>query len=316
MREYILDTSAIRGMRWEDLAQAAERARITVSPLSVYEILCHIDEPVRGANSTDESFKLRKNHLLRCRLLEIRDDPFLEHAKVVGVDELAHPSRSEDRTLIPKMWPILEKASSAADFMSQTLRDDLNIERELKDVGNRAREVLAEAEKEYESEVESVRRELLSSLSFTEAVKLSGLNFVRYVSDKAKALSKSYQRDGAKVTHEQMVYSTIFYNGYLVARAQRYMHISGRRVAEKGPLKIDPNDMEDNSILLHLDMLTPVTLVTEDTGTLDACDKVLRHLNSASQELEVPVVVAPRVIDVKTFKDELGIVSQEREKDA
>jgi predicted nucleic acid-binding protein len=45
VNEYILDTSAVRGFSKADLEAAAERWRLSISPLSIYEILCHLDEP-------------------------------------------------------------------------------------------------------------------------------------------------------------------------------------------------------------------------------------------------------------------------------
>ena len=41
---YILDTSSVRGLRADDVRFASSRFDVAVSPITVFEFLCHIDE--------------------------------------------------------------------------------------------------------------------------------------------------------------------------------------------------------------------------------------------------------------------------------
>ena len=72
---YILDTSAIRALSREKLQALAKLQSVGVSPVTFYELMCHLDE-------TDEKkdFGRQRGQVLKCGLVPMLPDPFAYHA--------------------------------------------------------------------------------------------------------------------------------------------------------------------------------------------------------------------------------------------
>lgn len=80
----ILDTSVIRGMGKIGILAAAAKRRVVVSPFTVWEILCHLDD-VKVGETVQQAFKRRKGHIAILQKLEILHDPFAQHAAAVAL---------------------------------------------------------------------------------------------------------------------------------------------------------------------------------------------------------------------------------------
>ena len=75
----ILDTSFIRGTKKNDILEIAKRRPLAVSPFTLWEILCHLDE-VKEGETPEAGFLRRKGHVEILQHVTILDDPFAQHA--------------------------------------------------------------------------------------------------------------------------------------------------------------------------------------------------------------------------------------------
>jgi hypothetical protein len=301
--EYVMDTSAVRGLSDRQVEAAAKRWRLTVSPLSVYELLCHLDQSAKGHDSAEAAFRFRKDQVLKCRHLEIRDDPFAEQAIAAGARASVNMTRFEDRVVVPQIFPLLETAASPEELRGMTVAYPNGRRGSLHEVATRASASLGKAEEEYASFVQLVRDQLVREYGFEKALVLDGLDYVKYISGSARRLENQYREDGVRIEGGS-VFSAIFLHvGYILARTRLYMS----RVGDGEPLRVDRNDMEDAAILLHLDLREPCALVTNDgsgkkPGTIHAFNEALSHLKTASELLGAEVVALPRVLALEEFR--------------
>lgn len=300
--EFIIDTSAIRCLQASFLEAASKRYRLTVSPLSVFEILCHLDKPSERHGSADAAFAFRKSHVLKCRHLQLRDDPFAEQAASVGASAVVNPTRFEDKVVVPQIYSLLEPAKSLDEFYEKYVTYPTGERGQLREVADRAWNVLKESEDKFIEHVKSEHNRLVNQFGFDAAMRLEGTQYVQYIVAVARDIEHYYHEHGI-VPAGGGVFSAIFFHaGYVLARTQLYM----RRAGEGAPLNIDRNDMEDAAILLHLDLTKPRVLITNDgagkrEGTIHAFKKALDHLERAAAEMNAPVVALPRVMTPDEF---------------
>jgi hypothetical protein len=295
--EYIVDTSAVRSLSARVVARCAASSTLTISPLSVFELLCHLDEPSPRQGTPSESFAYWKQNVMKCEYLTVRDDPFAEQAAAVGARAAVNPTRFEDKVVLPQIFPKLRQASSLEEFFDQTVRYPTGEEGSLRDVAANARRTLDEAEQGYIAFVNDIEQELLTRYGFDGALALQGGAYVRYVIATANNLARHYQDEKLSITGGAVFSAIFLYVGYVLARTRLYM----RQAGKDQPLQVDPNDMEDSAILLHLDLTEPRVLVTNDgsgrrPGTIGAFKEALQNLTAASQEVGAEVVALPRVI--------------------
>lgn len=232
----------------------------------------------------------------------MRDDPFAEQAAAVGARASVHASRFEDRIVVPRIYPLLESAQSLKAFHDMTVEYADGRRGSLREVADRARKTLDKAEAEYVDFVHRVWNQLTSDYGYKQALELSGADYVRYIDASARILVKHYLDDGV-VVEPGAAFSAIFLHvGYVLSRIRFYMKRDGG-----GRLSVDPNDMEDAAILLHLDLTEPRTLVTNDgngakPGTIHAVNEALSNLRTAAEELGTEVVALPRIMTVDQFR--------------
>lgn len=86
----ILDTSVIRGMRKRDILALRQDRRIAISPFTLWEILCHLDEVSTGEDAAT-AFGRRRGHVAVLHELECLHDPFADHAEAIGGGALGEP---------------------------------------------------------------------------------------------------------------------------------------------------------------------------------------------------------------------------------
>ena len=298
--DFLLDTSAIRAIRFDDLRVVAKNAQLAVSPISILEFLCHIDEHSKKETNSEVLSRLHKANLLKCRLLELLDDPYAEQAEEVGAKKLVNPNRFEDRLVLPLLFPALEAATTLEEFYGQHVSYPTGEEGAIRDVANRARLELDKEEKRYIENVTNICQLMLKHFGFEYSQQLKPDDFIKLTFLEAYNLANYYE-EGVHLERDMLepVFSSIYPNiGYGIVRAVEYLRRANGRIEA---LNIDPNDMEDSLLCLHLSLDKPRVLVTGDKGTLHALRHSLKNLALASKKHQQPSFILTEVIETSEF---------------
>ena len=300
-KEYILDTSAVRALSGALVEKVSNQQRLTISPLSIYEILSHLDENSKRHGA--ESFAFRKSHVMKCKHLVLRNDPVAEQAANVGAAAAVNPTRFEDKDVLPYLYPVLEQSETLADFYSKEITDSQGRKRTLQGVAERTRKVLENEENKYVKFVNRLHKNILDQMSYDDALKLSGKAFASVLVGAARSLQRHYKEEGIVVPDNMIFNAICFHTGYVLARTKLYM----KKAGTGKPINVDRNDMEDAAILLHVNLSKQQVLVTNDgegrnEGTIHALNEVLEQLRQASSDIGDNIVVMPSIMSATEFK--------------
>jgi hypothetical protein len=271
----ILDTSFIRGTKKSDILAIATNRAMAVSPFTVWEILCHLDE-VRSGESAEQAFLRRKGHVEILQGLSILDDPFAQHAAAVGAEILANPTRFEDRSLAREIIQRIVASPSLPALGKEVFTYPDGSTTSFKDIASRTRDALEHEERTFVANVAKMWDQVKNYSGIDNPAQLTDDELWRWVSAMLTALRESYERDG--VATEALLLKTVEsmypYYGYLFERLRTY----SKRPA--GNLAIDPNDTEDGYICMHLRLFQDDLLVTGDGKTVRAIHRALRLWDS------------------------------------
>ncbi|MCK9463511.1 MAG: hypothetical protein M0R80_28145 [Proteobacteria bacterium] len=308
---YVLDTNSIWSMRFEDLRSASSRAHLAVSPISIFELLCHLDEQNKKGRGAEVSgwSRVNKVNLAKCSLLSLLDDPYAAQADAVGARDLVHSTRFEDRQVLPQLFPALESSSTLDAFYSCEVKYPNGETGLVRNAAARARALLEAEEARYKAHVNKWCALMIAEFGYERTQQFTPVDFVRFAVHAASGLAEHYKdglptvTSGAELDLKGPVFSATYTHlGYGIARAIEYLRRAGGNIES---LNIDPNDMEDSAICLHLSLVEHRVLVTGDGGTYKAVDQALRNLRAASEALHEPVVAYARVISTDEFKSRL-----------
>ncbi len=262
---YILDTEAIRSIGGDKLrAAVAKHARLFVSPISVYEILCHLDEG---------NFKMFRSILLKCKIPQMLPDPWAHHATYVGAELKTNPTHFDEAQICEGLLLVLEKANSLAEFYGQHLKLSDGSQPSLKDCAAHARQVLGAAENDYLKNVKNVMDELLKLDSKESIIHRTEIDHARDVFSALTELRKDYL--GGNVPPDRLAVAVT--NSMFVHYGYRFS-----RVYEciRSQAKPNGNDTEDSLLCIYVNVLEPTILVTTDDGTVEAVRKSVQSFNA------------------------------------
>ncbi len=261
--QVVVDTSAFYRLSLGQLEAIAARAAVLVSPISLCEILSHLDEPRRRDEGGGRAEPARRDRLYKCDVLQTLHDPFAERAPFVGLSGLLDELRDGG---VP---------AGAAQ---------------------RVRRALDEARGAHARCSLDFCNSLVAQLGVEQALSLSGPEFVRFAAASVQALVRQYRDLGIEVPAiEGAVFSSVYpFAGYRLARAQDHLR---RTLGRRDPLP-DPDDMEDAHLCRHLDLLESRALVTADSGARSALDRALAELAAASAEIGAEVVTLASAMSV------------------
>jgi hypothetical protein len=265
----ILDTSAIRSISKDKIKALASVRPLAVSPISVWELLCHLDETVENEDA-NKTYRRRQGQLAKIAGLRVLDDPFAQHAITVGAQAVTNPTRFEDAEGAAKLVKMAVSAPTLEAFYAQTCRFREGKQGSLRGLAANARRVLAEEEKKFSDQLRKMWQRVDQRSCATRAEKLSDEEFWKWMQVMLTDLHNSYQQDGISEAQlmEKVVRSKYLYYGYVFARMCKYVSDQG---SDFSPAL---NDAEDGFICMHLDLLGDDILVTGDSGTIGALSRV------------------------------------------
>lgn len=255
---YIFDTSALKGIPRTLIEEAKKKAIIAVSPLSIYEFMCHIDETKENENT----FARRKGNLLKCDLFEMLPDLFAFLSMKTGIN--VHKTRFEESCVLEQVLTQLKTSNTLADFYSKHINFTDDEIGDIKDFGLQARKVFNDENAQYITHIESLHKKILSNLGYAN---LDSHAFFKICACGVNSLNNENIVETFSATY--------IYAGYKLARLLEYKEIARKN---KTKLNIDKNDTEDSLFCLYLDLDQPNVLVTEDKGTINAVNKSIEHI--------------------------------------
>jgi hypothetical protein len=263
--KYILDTQAIRSLGAAKLREAQAKARLFVSPLTVYEILCHLDE-------TGDFHKFRQT-ILKCSIPTMLPDPWAHHALTVGAPHKANPTHFEEERVCRELLAALSASATLDDFFACRIRFSDGVERTFRESPAHARSVLAKEEADYVAHCIKLREKLLEGETKQQVASTDDAGLAADAFESVKELRKDYldsdippERLAVLVTNSMFVHY-----GYKLARI--YEHIRSQNA-------LDGNDAEDSLICVYVDVLEPTVLVTGDDGTYAAVTRSINGFNA------------------------------------
>lgn len=306
--EYLLDTQALRSLPFATIRAAVARGmRLSVSPISLWELLTHLD-----TTNAKGGFDLRKGWLLKARGLRILDDPFADHAVRVAAPTVAHESRFDDAAILGAVLEALDASPTLTQFYERTVMHRGET-RAIKDSSARARKALDDAEMDYVAHVQRMITLMDEQIGRSALRNVDDARYVLVASAGTLKLAEFYKSFGYESPDlVARIFESVYpHMGYVFERARQYALNSPPGSA----IKVDPNDTEDGMLCLHLGLGDDRILVTDDKGTRKAlgeagarvarqlaaygtprtarlvmtCEEFTVLVNSAPQPSELPV---------------------------
>ncbi|EKS9883923.1 hypothetical protein BTK96_000827 [Burkholderia pyrrocinia] len=267
---YILDTSAIRGISRATLKKAAEKTTVAISTLSVLELASHLND-----SNDDTKYSRARGNFLKCQECEILDDPFWlfsQHSQLP-----ANITRKEDRPILTQLIAKVEQSQTLNELAQQTLVYPDGATASCEEVGKRIAKILHEEEKEFISNIQNFYSAAKLDPSLNGKHSLTSDALFETLLSSAKALSAG---DNSNLRSKTLL-ATAPYIGYILHRLYLY---ANRLQPGEFMLNVDRNDCEDAYISLSLNLNSNDTLVTNDTGTLDALNGTIALLSEKLPE--------------------------------
>lgn len=283
---YIFDTSAVKGVSRRYLEPALKKAKVSLSPLTIYELICHVDE----TKENEDTFARRKGNLLKCSLFNILPDPFVFLAGKTGIE--FHKTRLDDPFILKQVLEQLRDSNTLAEFYSRTVDFSSGEKGEIQDVALRARDTFAEENSRYIEHIKSLHKKIVDHVGYDEIDTQAFFSLCAWV-------TKSLNQENKDIV--DTFSATYIYAGYKLARLLEYQEKVEKNHTE---LIIDKNDTEDSLIASYLDLDEPYILVTEDKGTISAIYKLLGCLDEINGWRNKYYT---KVIRLEEFYKEVGI---------
>ncbi|MFP4028472.1 MAG: hypothetical protein ACLFWL_11835 [Candidatus Brocadiia bacterium] len=262
MSSFLLDTSAFRAISRKNLVNWSERCRISISPVTFYELIRHLDE------GGECHFRRYRGQVLKCRQVKILEDPFLETAESPGMQWDFNPSRRDDRKIIVRLIDQLKDADTLDDFYSRSIKTPSWGIMDLRHLCERMRANIKRDERGYSIMFQRIARLLQKKYPVKVLRGYKTIDIVKEVmfSSASKSAEKHAPDSNAVVD------AVHCFRGYVCARAKDCLTAAGS-VTE---MKLPKNDMRDGWICVHLKMDTDRTLVTSDKKMREAVRIALR----------------------------------------
>ena len=297
----IFDTSAVRSVSNAKLAEAAKQRTLVASPITFYELLCHLDEVKDGEDDPQKAFLRNRGQLLKLRHFQIADDPYASHMTAIGAANLVNPSRFEEAKLLSPLLKALDASETLEEFYSREFEDEEGRSRLVRDCALRARQELDQFEQDFKTVMADIKNDLLSQMEAKTERRFTDAELLENIAIKCIQNIQGYKEDGADATDNdrftKLASNALYpHYGYVVARAMEYALDPQRAY--------DVNDVEDGTICYHLNLAGADNLITDDGGTLRCLSRSLRAISLPDGSREA---VRCRVIKTADYLHEVTV---------
>lgn len=279
---FILDTSAIRSISRDKLQSISKNHKVTISPITFYELLCHLDE-----TKNEMTFKRQKGNVLKCQIPEILMDPFALHAVSVRAEKCVNPSRFEEPYIIKQVLEKLEEADNLSKFYSETVVFKDGSTGFCKDIAMKDRKHLEKEETQYLNLLNIIKSDFIEKYPELFSIDMPPEGFEILAKKCINHLKDTYCKEDGIPDNDLLskVYDSIYiYYSYAIANVLKNI--------KNGDL-FQKNDFEDGYITLHLNLSDNDALVTNDKETIGAFEKTIAALKSIKKDTKVRVINVP-----------------------
>jgi len=290
---YILDTNALKSISKQELELICKNNNITISHITFYELLKHIDETNNGKN-----FNNQKGIVLMCKLPRILLDSFTLHAISVGAEKDVKPSKYEETTIIQQLLEKLEKSNTLEGFYHKHIIYQDGAKFACHDVVQNIKKELEANKSEYSKLLNNIKSMLIEQRLGKNTTPDFIYNNINMCINHLK--TTYIEKDGI---HDNdllsKVYNSIYiFYGYTIIRALECIENGNFNNKE---YKIDPNNFEDARIIFHLNLISNDALITNDGGIIKAFKRTIEALKYGQKNTNI------RVLNVKGFLSEISI---------
>jgi hypothetical protein len=257
----------------------------------VLELASHLHDSLEVAN-----YLRARGNFLKCAIPRMLEDPFVLVSQRTGTS--VNPSRHEDKIILGQLIEAAQQSSTPSELDQKTLTFPDGVIASCKSIGTQIAGGLKEEETNFVSHVQSLSTIIRLDPALNGQHSLSIENMVQSLISATQHLNSDF--DGN--VQSSAFLANAPYAGYLIHRLYRY---ANARPVNEETLTIDPNDCEDAYIAACLDIRAGDTLVTDDTGTIEAIRNTITALNTV---LLVPIE-SSRVMSNAEFLAALEIAS-------
>ncbi len=276
----ILDTSVIRGMSKQSILAIREERMIAVSPFTLWEILCHLDE-VNAGETPATAFPRRRGHVAILQHLDLLHDPFAEHADTVGASHLANHTRFEDRDVARQIIAEVLSVSTIEELDQRLFTHPDGTRASFRNLAENTRNALEHEEQQFIHDMQFMWERLQGHHRYTRPSDLSVDDVWSWIRAMLTALRNSYAQDSisGQELFIRVCDSMYLYYGYLLFRLRTY------GIGNNGQLAIQPNDTEDAYICMHMRLFDEHMFVVGDGKTRRAIQQAIDLWNERMQEV-------------------------------
>lgn len=251
---YVLDTSVFRSVRPAVIDAAhAQGWQLFVSPLSVWEMMCHV---------AGDNFARAKSWFAKASQCSVLEHPMVEHAKEIRAEHLVCDAAWEER-------PCAQAAIDAVCAASVEGNLDKAVFRLVGRSGDRELRALGGAPSRVHVELERLENEHVAFVSDYIVCRPDLASIPtdsEYMSLIESDIRHKYEDARVHGLSRKNLFRRLFRSLYPVAS---YNLERGFRSRIAGA-NLDKNDYEDSLIVAHLRLGNDRVLVTSDKGTLKA----------------------------------------------
>lgn len=285
------------------LVAAASVAIVSVSPVSFFELLCHLDEEVRGSADREDSFRRQRGQILKCKALPMRCEPLEELRADLGIGGTRNPDLFYCNDLPRQLLDRLEEAQTLEAFWAAEVVRPSGKRELVRDAPARIRRVLAEEETEYREHVLEMWRAIRLVKGPDHRFHLAPLDYLGIASAQIGKVLIDLRHDGLEPELDVRAARALLpYWAFILGRALEYT-----QDGKCDPKALDLNDAEDGSICLHLRADRERFLVATDDGIGLAMSAGIDALCDAASGLRGAVEFRTRVIDGAEFRRRLNV---------
>lgn len=199
--------------------------------------------------------------------MEVLDDPRAEVDAVLLPEDAELQSRLPESDLIYAALAALKVTDSLEDFYLAYIKDSKGKLHKIRDCAERVRATLDEEQGKY---VEMTRKVVDAFQSGQIPLKTDGDRYSAILSLIEGDVRHMRQRGASRAgLRDRLLNSTYIYWSYIFHRALYYY---------RRKRKMDENDYEDACVCLHLELKTPLCLVTKDMGMFKAVSESVQLL--------------------------------------
>lgn len=263
---YLLDTSAVRFISGERLAEKASDVALMASPFCFWEIASHLQD--------EGDFARIKANLMKFRHLKVLNEPTASAEHDLALAQIDVDDSLEARDVIYAALAALRASNSIEEFFKCRIRDGKGVVRQLDGCVARIQEMLAHGESGFKDFIANVRQLLTDQtivLDTPDDYHASILDLTNgwwiQVKERTDLTDGSYRN---------LIRRGYFFYAYVLYRSADY---AVRRCAN-----IDMNDFEDAKLLLHLSIDDDVTVLTSDKDLRKCLQETVDTLNGLGDD--------------------------------